>query len=181
MKTNITDVTRKNIVESYWEIYKVKEGKQISVKEVMERAGYNRCTFYEYFNDTNDILNYLENSLIEYLKNNIISRNSIDNYILENIPKLYEEKGEYFSVLLGSNGDASFQSKLKNTIKPFIKEKLNVDKQSIKNDLAFEFTISGLISTFNYWYNHRNELDTNELIKITHSIMTKGTIKTIMS
>lgn len=180
MKNN-AEITRQNIIDSYWKLYKTKKGKQISVKEIMEKAGYNRCTFYEYFNDTRDVLEFIEDDLIEYLKNNIISKNSIDNYVFEDILKLYDEKGEYFSILLGSNGDSAFQNKLKKAIKPFVKKRLNIDKGNTKNDVTIEFIISGLISTFEYWYKHKGEINVNEFIKITHSIMINGTIKTLMN
>lgn len=41
---------------------------KITVKDITNKAGYNRGTFYEYFTDVYDVLNYIEDSLIPTLE-----------------------------------------------------------------------------------------------------------------
>ena len=45
----VTAITRQNIADAFWELYKTKPMEQITVKDVIAKAGYNRGTFYEYF------------------------------------------------------------------------------------------------------------------------------------
>ncbi len=45
---------------------------KISIRELTDTAGYNRTTFYNYFSDIYDVLDYIENSSIRYVKKNII-------------------------------------------------------------------------------------------------------------
>lgn len=44
-------VTRQNLIDSFWLLYCQKNIEKITVKEICEIAGYNRSTFYVYFND----------------------------------------------------------------------------------------------------------------------------------
>lgn len=49
-------LTRENLIEAFWELYKDKPIEKITVKEITNRAGYNRGTFYAYFKDTYEVL-----------------------------------------------------------------------------------------------------------------------------
>ena len=44
--------TKENLVEAFWTLYKDKPLEKITVKEITDKAGYNRGTFYSYFKDT---------------------------------------------------------------------------------------------------------------------------------
>lgn len=46
-----TEMTKKNIAQSFCILYSKMPLNKISVKSVIEYAGYNRSTFYEYFED----------------------------------------------------------------------------------------------------------------------------------
>ena len=50
-QNKIAKLTRQNIIDAFWDIYSKKKIENITVKEVMDRAGYNRSTFYLYFED----------------------------------------------------------------------------------------------------------------------------------
>lgn len=49
------EITKNNLIEAFWSIYKVKPLPKITVKEITDKAGYNRGTFYTYFSDINEI------------------------------------------------------------------------------------------------------------------------------
>ena len=57
--------TKNNIKEAFWEIYRKKELSKITVSEVIEKAGYNRSTFYVYYSDVYAILEEIENSVFK--------------------------------------------------------------------------------------------------------------------
>lgn len=56
----ITDETRKNFVEAFCTLYQKIPVEKITVKEIAEKAGYSRVTFYSYFSNPYDVLNYME-------------------------------------------------------------------------------------------------------------------------
>src|SRR5699024_12862904 len=58
------EITKNNLIEAFWSIYKVKPLPKITVKEITDKAGYNRGTFYTYFSDINEIQALLKEQLI---------------------------------------------------------------------------------------------------------------------
>ena len=46
-RTTITAHTKQNLIDAFWVLYCQKPLTQITVKEIVARAGYNRSTFYE--------------------------------------------------------------------------------------------------------------------------------------
>jgi AcrR family transcriptional regulator len=60
-------MTKQNLIDAFWALYCEKRIEKITVKEITQKAGYNRGTFYEYFTDIYDVLNQIEESLIPTL------------------------------------------------------------------------------------------------------------------
>jgi len=64
----VTALTRKNLIQAFWYLYCQKKVNDISIKEITDKAGYHRSTFYEYFLDINDVLEQVEDELLRELK-----------------------------------------------------------------------------------------------------------------
>ena len=86
-----TALTRENLLQAFWSLYCRKEITHISVKQITDRAGYNRSTFYEYFVDT-DLLNQLEDSLIERIEDKVLNSLEVDqnNDSVQTLADFYE-------------------------------------------------------------------------------------------
>lgn len=179
----ITEQTKKNLMESFWSIYSHKKIEQITVKEISEKAGYNRGTFYEYFVDVYDVLELIENALIPGVDELPPIENpasDIGIIQLDMFMKLYEKNNSYYAVLLGENGDPAFASKLKKAVKPIIREsfKLN-DISSIETDYILEYILSAMIGIMGYWFNENKSLPAEKLISLIYDLM-DGTIMSKM-
>ena len=61
----ITAQTKRNLQDAFWALYAEKPIAKISIKEITDRAGYNRGTFYLYYKDVYDILGRIEQELLE--------------------------------------------------------------------------------------------------------------------
>lgn len=59
----ITDATRNAFIQVFCKYYAIRPIEKITVKEITQDAGYSRTTFYNYFNDPYDLLNYIESEL----------------------------------------------------------------------------------------------------------------------
>ena len=141
-------------------------------------------TFYEYFNDSYDVLEYIEQSLIP----------TIDELPPINVPigefgmpfdmfmKLYEENQKYYAVLLGAKGDPAFMSKLKDSIKPTLMSELikYVQVDSMKLDYILEYILTAMIGMMSYWYNQKNPIPKEEMYELIQKIMEEGIHKQLM-
>lgn len=61
---HITEQTKNNLRIAFWSLYAQKPIEKISIKEITELAGYNRGTFYLYYNDVYDLLDQIEEEIL---------------------------------------------------------------------------------------------------------------------
>lgn len=179
----VTAQTRQNLVDAFWTLYCEKRIDKITVKEITQKAGYNRGTFYEYFTDVYDVLEQLEESLIPTIHElpPVSIGNQNTGMPLDMFMTLYEQNSKYYSVLLGDKGDPAFASKLKNSTKPVIKqafhEKFNIDP--IEFDFILEFVLSAMIGIMSYWFRQDKILPAEDLVSLMYDLMENGVMKRI--
>lgn len=172
--------TKQDLIDAFWSLYCEKRIEKITIKEITIKAGYNRSTFYEYFTDIYDVLEQIENSIIpsinELPPTSIISKNN--EIPLDTFLKLYEQNEKYYSVLLGDSGDPAFASKLKNSIKPLLKETLatDVNLDDIEFDFILEYILSSMINIMSYWFKNNKVLPLEKLIFLVNNIMENGIV-----
>lgn len=177
---NITVQTRQNIIDAFWSFYSQERIEKITVKEITEKAGYNRGTFYEYFIDVYDVLEQIENSLIPAIDElPPISNPSSGSEALpiDMFLKMYERNNQYYSVLLGENGDPAFAGKLKKAVKPIISEAFmvkSIDKAEL--DYILEFVLSAMIGILGYWFKENKVLSVEKLIALIYDLMENGAL-----
>jgi AcrR family transcriptional regulator len=175
----LTTQTKENLTEAFWQIYCEKGLEKTTVKEITAKAGYNRSTFYEYFIDVYDVLDQIENSLLHgpedfpplSLTNNATTQLSIDMFI-----KMYEKNRKYYIVLLGDNGDPSFQSKIKNNTKAMVKKILItrgvVDDYEL--DFTLEYMLSAMIGVLSYWFRLEVTPPKDRLLELVYDLINHG-------
>lgn len=177
----LTLQTKQNLIDAFWSLYCEKRIEKITVKEITQKAGYNRGTFYEYFIDVYDVLEQIEQSLIPTLNElpPITMPNNNMGMPLDMFLKLYEQNAKYYSVLLGDNGDPAFASKLKNSTKPTLKQAFseNHDLDSTELDFILEYVLSAMIGIMSYWFTHEKVLPAEDLIALIYDLMQNGVMK----
>ena len=172
----ITAQTREKLTEAFWSFYCKKKIEHITVKEITDKAGYHRSTFYEYFVDIYDVLNQLEDALLEHIEINVINRldGELDDDLAQKIATIYDEKGEYLSVLLGENGDPDFLKKVKAVMRPALTDTFGLPENEIHTSYIFEFATSGILSVVTCWYKNGKNLPSQELVGLVRSMLMGG-------
>ncbi|RSK25805.1 TetR/AcrR family transcriptional regulator [Bacillus sp. HMF5848] len=177
----VTAQTKQNLIDAFWSLYCEKRIEKITVKEITQKAGYNRGTFYEYFTDIYDVLEQIEDSLIPTI-NELppISFGDINMGIpIDMFMKLFEKNSKYYSVLLGDNGDPAFSSKLKNSTKPILKqafaEKYEGNQEEF--DFVLEYVLSAMVGIMSYWFRHDKSMTAEDLMTLMQDLMENGVMK----
>jgi AcrR family transcriptional regulator len=175
----LTAQTKENLTEAFWQIYCEKRIERITVKEITVKAGYNRSTFYEYFTDVYDVLDQIENSLMpgpKYLPPLSLLNISTTQLPIDAFIRMYEKNRKYYIVLFGDNGDSSFQSKIKNTMKAMVKQLLIA--QGIADDYELDFTLeymlSAMIGVLSYWFKLEVTPPKERLLELMYDLMNHG-------
>lgn len=174
----ITEQTRKNIIKAFWSIYKKKDISKITVTETIKKAGYNRATFYNYFDGIQSILDYVENEIIKNVEETIDNKtlfSQFNHIILNDILRLHKIYGEYFSVLLSEHGDPLFKEKLKETLKPIFYNSLDKSiKPDFKTDIIYEASIYAMFGAFSCWIKNKNKMESKDFFEFTYNFMGFG-------
>jgi len=177
-REDITLQTKQNIIDAFWLLYSEKRIEKITVKEITDKAGYNRSTFYQYFIDVYDVLDTIEKSLIPTLNElpPIMIGSTQSGMPIDAFFKLYEKNSQYYSVLLGDKGDPAFVGMLKNTIKPLILQEITsgLDVDKIELDYVLEYTLSAMIGVMSYWYKQTDRLSYETIHQLIHKLMVQG-------
>jgi AcrR family transcriptional regulator len=179
-----TAQTKQNLIDAFWQHYSTKRIDKITVREITLKAGYNRGTFYEYFSDVYDVLEQIENTLLLDLEDlpPVDISTPLPPRPLDNLIKMYTENRKYYTVLLGDNGDPSFLSKLKNRIKPKLKQLIIAQgaADDFELDYTLEYELSAMTGVLSYWFRQEDTPPTERLLTLMHDIMYEGVMKKLL-
>lgn len=172
----VTALTRENLMQAFWGLYCRKKIDHISIKEIADKAGYHRSTFYEYFVDIYDLLNQLEDEVLAKLKAEVLQSLSIqsDNNLVQILADRYEEQGEYLRVLLGENGNPHFAKKMKAEMSFALTRRFGLPENDIHTSYIMEFGLSAIMSTITHWYQNNKNLPSKEFIVLVRSMLMNG-------
>lgn len=180
-RIEMTSQTKQNIVDAFWALYCEMRIEKITVKDITSKAGYNRGTFYEYFKDVYDVLEYIESSLIPTINElpPILIGSEMRGMPLDTFFELYESNSKYYSVLLGDQGDPAFASKLKNAIKPLLLQEFANESNEVQKNLEYilEYTLSAMIGIMSYWFRQSDRLSSEKLHELITKLMEQGVMK----
>ena len=177
----LTAQTKENLTLAFWSLYRQQKIEQISIKDITAKAGYNRSTFYEYFVDIYDVLNQLEDTLLEYMKEQVLNslENGLSDDIIQKLANAFEVKGDYLSILLSENGDPYFAQKLKAIMRPALINAFGLPEKDLHTAYFFEFGMSAIIGTLTHWYNHKQEIPSKDMVRLIRTMSATGILPEI--
>lgn len=172
----VTALTRENLMQAFWSLYCRKKIDHISIKEITDKAGYHRSTFYEYFVDIYDLLNQLEDEVLAKMKVEVLQSLNIqsNHNLVQILADRYEAQGEYLRVLLGENGNPHFARKLKAEMGSALIRRFGLLENDIHTSYMMEFGLSAIMSTITHWYQSKKNLPSNELVVLVRSMLMNG-------
>ncbi|TYQ18399.1 UNVERIFIED_CONTAM: AcrR family transcriptional regulator [Acetivibrio alkalicellulosi] len=174
-KISKTRVFTKNaLMDAFWQLYKNHEIKKITIKKITDKAGYNRITFYEYFENIYDVLNSIEAKIILEMEQKIENslgdaQNITAEAFTERMVSLCNEYEKYNLRLFSENGDKAFEEKLHNLLKRLLKKYLK-DSTNINNKYILEFYSSGFIGSIRMWYRNGCDMPIETFLNTMYSV-----------
>jgi len=186
--------TRAAILEACVALLQEKDFQKITIREIVERAGINRGTFYLHFADKYDMVDSFENEMIE----------KIERAIVDNLPKepsgqlflqsrydtivqiltCYQENKELLQFLLQSSY-FSFQSKLRKRLKSVFNERVLPNLEKMQYDFPVKYVdffiiafTSVSLSLADYAYQTKTPIQIEETAKLLFNLLLQGPAKT---
>lgn len=160
----LTALTRKTLIDTYFEI--TAKGEKATVGAITEQAGYNRCTFYRYFTDTEQLLYQVETEICDAFQK-VLSKVDFPVspiYLIDPLSAVYHQYGNYLSVLLGENGDIRFVKRMKSVVSPLAKQLLASESEAdVVTELRVEFMLSAVLAVVTKWYDLNQPIPISQL------------------
>ena len=170
---------KKKMIYTYMELAKEQPISKIKVSHVTTSSGYNRCTFYQYFEDIYDLLDQTEDLIIDEIKSEVLKAHSDStDYagLLEIATSSLNKFSQLLYVMMGPEGSPSFQYKYRNALRPVIAS--FIKNQNVEfNDIVLEYVLGAFISCVRYWYENQNTITPKELAEVIYKLTTNGILK----
>ena len=176
----VTEKTKQIFIDVFCDLYSQKPIEKISIQEIAKKSGYNRSTFYQYFSDIYELLDYVETDLLNYIKGEL-TKEEVSDASVQNVLHCFEKESHLSALyaLFGDYGSARFLERLKREI-PVDKWALNLPEDNAATPYLIEFYISTALSLFRLWFRRQKDLTRDELFELVHSLYTGG-ISTVVN
>lgn len=151
--------TKRLLRQALAEIMNEKEFKDITVKEITDRADLNRGTFYFHYTDTYDLRNQIEDELVEELKEAIAEFQPTKNDIsarpmLKKVFDYVQSQRFLFRTFLLRSADSGLQNKIMAVIEDVVKrtrDALEINESEKSRNYHSRFMSSGIIGCVTFW------------------------------
>lgn len=174
---DITAATRRAFVDAFCALYKVKPIERITIRELTNRTGYNRSTFYQYFEDVYALLTYVEDTLISHVKKHVIANikrgDLIENFITS-FTTLLDGQEPYLEALLDNPNSTRFAHRLKLAMIPVLMEEWHLSQNDVRAVYILEFYLPAAISAVSYWIHMQRNIPVEELGELIRDVLKEG-------
>ena len=172
--------TKQLIKQSLIELMHEKPFKDITVKDITERADLNRGTFYLHYVDIYDLLSKIEDETLQAIEEMMLDYRCKINMpscyeLLDELFSYIEDNRDLFEVLLHSQSEGIFLNKLQYLIKTMGLDLMNMiykDTSRPHYSYFLSFVLNGVLGVTEQWFNNGMDMSSTEMATmIDHFIM----------
>lgn len=173
--------TKSAILRAFAQLLAEKDIDEISIKDISDAADINRKTVYNYYKGIYQIMDDVENNIVSAFDSAL--SNMDFNQVIENPYLIFAE----LNTILNSNIELYLNLSKKNSnsnlslkIISKLKEKINnsfrshIPLDDPINDLILDYTISGMLTVYNNWFNSDRRQSLEELSKMVSILCFSG-------
>lgn len=147
-------LTKRLLKTSLTEMLQTQSIYQISIRELCQKAGLNRSTFYKYYGSQFDLLSEMEQDLLCSIEDVLQSQAGSSEYLVEQILVYLEKDIEFVRLLINSNVDPQFPEKLL-YLEPIrrMSEELRAGMTEEEYEYFYCFILHGAYELVHKWIN----------------------------
>ena len=174
---DITDATRRRILDAFWILFRNESPEKITVSTLAAEANLHRSSFYRYFSDVYQVLEVFQAELLRHLKDEIDTIQTSTDITLpeytEKISVLLTGSADKIYRLLNYKG-CDFKEQFVDSLKPKIEKYLHSDIKNPNTEYVTAFITSAILFNFNFWYEHREHYDLQQVTALGKNIVLNG-------
>ena len=163
-----TQMTKMLLKTALIELMQAKPFRQITIKELCERADLNRTTFYLHYNDQQSVLKDVEDELIQKT-NAFIDESSVDIKtidLIESFLVYIQNNREMFKTVLTNNPDDEFKMTFISCSLSRIRDNLPVYIDQTSTRYVLTFIMHGCINIIIEWLESDCDLSAKEIAQL---------------
>jgi len=178
--------TKNDFIAAFWQLYEKNRIEKISIAKLCDLSGYNRSTFYSYYDNIYDLLDKsIDYLLIPQQKlllnigeiNAILDADELMNLFLN----ILKTNKKYIEILIKNHHHFILEDKIKDFIIPLIKQKFDFEQEFDKKiEYIIEYQVSAFFAVIKKWLRNNKDYSEKELISLVYSISQKGVFKIIL-
>lgn len=178
--------TRMNFINAFWKLYEKKSIEKISINELCREAGYNRTTFYVYYDNIYDLLDKAIDVMFQPIKEKLFASGNFHDIlgsklIAEFFFDAFSSENHNLEILFKRNHQWIFGEKIKNEIFRLIKNSYGNPEADFQNIEGYlEYHVSAVIGSMRFWFNNREKLAEEDFVKMIYDISSKGVLNMML-
>ncbi len=178
MQRSESQYTRSRIMESFWELYETTDIKKITVRQIAERSGIYRTTFYRHFSDVYAILEQIEAMLYQELQSIVLQEDMGEN--LRVLSRMLSRNHSYLRVLLNGDKAPSFAAAYKKELVTWICRLNGIEMEHMDEGTRYvvQKTMLSVVDLIFLWLDS-GCLSLGEVAYLAEGYMYKGIVPTM--
>lgn len=175
----ITAMTKQAFIDAFCLLSQRKPTEKITVRELSVRAGYNRCTFYQYFSDVYAVLETIEDRVAAQVKENLrvaIEPEDFGKTFLNAFTRIHREQAPYFDLLLRPANRARFSEKLIAEVGPILTARFHLPPEDERSGLLTELYLSTALAAVARWIKSGRKLPLPEFSALLRDVLSSGVL-----
>lgn len=165
---------------AFWKLYERNEIEKISIRELCQAAGYNRTTFYVYYDDIYDLLDKAIESIFLPIREEIIRRIDFSRALQvsafgEIFLQALRKEDTHIELLFKRHHYLLLGEKQKKEWMALLREKYSgreVDFSFL--EYVLEYQLSAVMGVIKYWLQTGKKLSQQELVRRIYRISENG-------
>ncbi|MGN0631180.1 MAG: TetR/AcrR family transcriptional regulator [Ruminococcus sp.] len=176
--------TRKCLEESLLRLMETKNIKDITVRELTERANINRSTFYLHYSDINDVIKSIEQNLLRGFYEKLAEDNRVRTiqeevyHFMEVVVMFLQENRHTLLIICGKNGDNSFADALAGVTYRqthlWFKNILGNNADPERARLAEIFFNTGCVALLENWVKNGEAINPTAVLRLLFQLVLTG-------
>ena len=172
--------TKKDFITVFWKLYEKKPIEKITIRELCVLAGYNRSTFYSYYDNIYDLLENAVEDLTSLIRVKLEGVKDIKQFIENNAIQqifLNAMKGNehYIELLMKQQHHYILGEKIKVFFIPIFNQGIHVKEANEKYiDYIISYHLSGAFGMLKHWLESGKNIEDQELVKLGYMLASQG-------
>ncbi len=178
-KAMASEHTKKALKNSFLELYAQNGMSGITVGAITKKAGYNRCTFYNYYTDVSEMLAEIENSVLSGIRERALAQEfqiTNINDAFEQFLSFFEAYGNTIYVLLSQSADSGFRNRFKEAAFAIYRKALASQFDAEQIEYLISFVSSSGLGLIEHWYETEKKYSTDEFLRLVQTLISTGIV-----